>query len=105
MWFTPSQLGFIVLFAVSIGALQVGYWIERRIIRRLRILAPEEWHRYAYAFGVMLRTGRLKRRIAMGGLRDVRLAALLKILGRVNAVAMAAFLGCILLMGVFHIGR
>lgn len=105
MRFTPSQLWFILLFLVSVGALQAGYWIERKIIRRLRRLAPETWRRYTYFFGGRLRTGALRRRIAMGGLGDEELGALLRRLKRLNTAAIGAFLVCILLMAVFRIGR
>ena len=104
MRFTPGQLWFILFFLVSVGVLQVGYWIERKIIRRLRILAPEEWRRYTFFFGGRLRAGAVRRRRAMGGLGDEELGALLKRLRRLNAVAIGAFLGCVLLMVVFRIG-
>lgn len=104
MRFSADELLFILLFLGGIGLLQAGYWAERRVLRRLRTLAPEAWREYTYFFGERLRTGALKRRMAMGGLRDENLAALLRRRGRINACALGAFLAAMLLMALFRIG-
>ncbi|MDJ0781330.1 MAG: hypothetical protein QNJ22_05130 [Desulfosarcinaceae bacterium] len=100
-----GQLGFVLLFLSSVAALQVAYWLERRIIGRLRTLAPDHWRRFTYFFGARLHRGRLKRRIALGGLRDETVVTLLRNQGRANAIAVGAFLGAMLMLALDRFGR